>query len=84
MYSRIVLGLGKLFSLHLQHNALTEVSGGIWAGLDSLQYLILDSNMIHSLEEFAPTQLPRLHELRLSDNELRNISAGGRTKFYYI
>ncbi len=67
-----------MFSLHLQQNALSDVHGGMWEGLDALQYLILDDNMIHTLEQFAPTQLANLHELQLSGNGLQNISTGGK------
>ena len=84
LYFLIFAGLSKLFSLHLQHNAPSDVFGGMWEGLDTLQYLILDDNMIHTLEQFAPTQLPNLHELQLSGNGLQNISTGEETLIVLI
>ena len=57
-------------NLRLDHNQLTEISKDMLTGLDALQYLSLEHNVIQYIHPAAFADLPNLKGLYLHDNEL--------------
>ena len=67
--------LGRLHSLYMSSNELTEIKAGMWRGLESLEYLYLYNNRIVSIAPSAFSLLNNLRELSLSSNPLSDLQS---------
>jgi hypothetical protein len=70
-------GMGKMTRLYLDHNSLSALPEGIFAGLTSLRYLGLRCNQLTgSLRAGVFDGLSSLHDIDLSVNQLTALSTG--------
>ncbi|XP_071502239.1 G-protein coupled receptor GRL101-like [Diadema antillarum] len=69
-------GLDAIYMLLMQHNALTSLRRGVFAGLQSLKTIGLESNRIDSIEVGAFEHLDNLTYLNLESNLISSVSPG--------
>ncbi|XP_011305480.1 slit homolog 2 protein [Fopius arisanus] len=65
----------SLIHLNLRGNLIEDVTFDDLDGIDSIHSLMLDDNMIETIEEGALSQLPLLTELDISNNPIKQLPA---------